>query len=221
MFVLTIDQENSRVVGDRVPELLELFGAHLRGRWAPVVEFSRSVGDEVQGVIESPWALWAAVRLALRSGGWYVGIGLGVVDEPLPVRSSEGSGEAFIAARDAVDDAKTQRGTIPVSVRGLSGKGAQPTSDSMSAHVGDVQALLRLLALAVQGRSAKAWEALDLLTYPDGSPRGSTQTDAAAELGISKQAMSARLKAARWDEEWGAIPLLVRLLDNLRPDQRS
>lgn len=90
MFVLTIDQENSRVVGDRVPELLELFGAHLRGRWAPVVEFSRSVGDEVQGVIESPWALWAAVRLALRSGGWYVGIGLGVVDEPLPVRSSEG-----------------------------------------------------------------------------------------------------------------------------------
>ena len=44
---------------------------------------------------------------ALRSGRWYVGIGVGAVDLPLPASPREGSGPAFVAARAAVEKAKS------------------------------------------------------------------------------------------------------------------
>ena len=64
MYVLTIDQRGSTGDVDRVPELLEDIGSHSG------VRFERSVGDEVQGVLQDP-ALVVDVSLhALRSGHW-------------------------------------------------------------------------------------------------------------------------------------------------------
>ena len=79
MYVMTIDQRGSSADVDRVPELLaELAGLSTAGR------FERSVGDEVQGVVERPDEVVEIALHALRSGRWYVGIGAGVVDLPLP-----------------------------------------------------------------------------------------------------------------------------------------
>ena len=61
--------------------------------------FERSVGDEVQGVVEKPAEVVDIALHCLRSGQWYVGIGVGAVDLPLPASPREGSGAAFVAAR--------------------------------------------------------------------------------------------------------------------------
>jgi len=41
---------------------------------------------------------------------------------------------------------------------------------------------------------------------------GLTQSEVAERLGISKQAVSQRLRAAWWPQQAGTTPLLVRLL---------
>ena len=80
MFVLTVDQKDSRRVGDRVPDLL----AVLVDRPGLVLPFERTVGDEVQGVLADVIAVVDLVLDLLRRGGWSVGIGAGSVDLPLP-----------------------------------------------------------------------------------------------------------------------------------------
>ncbi|MFF3037497.1 hypothetical protein [Arthrobacter citreus] len=98
MFVLTIDQKDSRNTSDRVPGLIELLGSE-----ELELPFERTVGDEVQGVASSPSVAVNAALLAIRQGGWSVGIGVGTVGLPLPASSREAGGEAFIAARAAAE----------------------------------------------------------------------------------------------------------------------
>src|SRR5580765_2801168 len=111
MYVMTIDQRGSTGDIDRVPGLLKgLSALSTAGR------FERSVGDEVQGVVERPDEVVEIALHALRSGCWYVGIGVGAVDLPLPASPREGSGPAFVAARLAVDRAKAAAAHVPLSV---------------------------------------------------------------------------------------------------------
>jgi hypothetical protein len=111
MYVMTIDQRGSSTDADRVPGLLaELRTLSTAGR------FERSVGDEVQGVVERPDEVVEIALHALRSGRWYVGIGVGQVDLPLPASPREGSGAAFVAARLAVDRAKAAASHVAVAV---------------------------------------------------------------------------------------------------------
>ncbi|WP_427004123.1 MarR family transcriptional regulator [Pseudarthrobacter sp. H2] len=111
MYVMTIDQRGSSTDTDRVPGLLAELGAlSTAGR------FERSVGDEVQGVVERPDEVVEIALHALRSGRWYVGIGVGQVDLPLPASPREGSGPAFVAARLAVDRAKAAASHVPLAV---------------------------------------------------------------------------------------------------------
>ena len=111
MFVLTIDQKDSRNSSDRVPGLLELLSSQ-----ELELPFERTVGDEVQAVASSPDAVVNAALLALRQGGWSVGIGVGSVGLPLPASSREAGGEAFIAARAAVERAKKTGDRPPIAV---------------------------------------------------------------------------------------------------------
>ena len=71
MFVVTIDQRASRKHGDRVPDLLtHLAASATPGGDAPglVRPFERTVGDEVQAVLDDP-ALAVAIALdVLRLG---------------------------------------------------------------------------------------------------------------------------------------------------------
>lgn len=78
VFVLTVDQVDSRHGGDLVGRVLgDRAGLHARGA---VLGPDRTAGDEFQLVYEAARnALDEALRLT-RGGGWSVGIGVGTVD---------------------------------------------------------------------------------------------------------------------------------------------
>lgn len=188
-FVLTVDQRGSRRTGDRVEEALEgLAGVQT------VLPFERTAGDEFQGVVDDP-AIAVDVALDLvRAGGWSIGIGAGAVRTPLPRSTRAANGPAFLLARRAVDAAK-QRATARLAVRG-----------AVPSEAGDAQAVLTSLAVFVERRSAQAWEAITLVQG------GCTQAQAAAALGISRQAVGQRLAAGLWDLERELRPTAERLL---------
>jgi hypothetical protein len=122
-----------------------------------------------------------------------VGVGVGPVDAPLPASTRAGSGPAFTLARDAVTRAKSRPTWLAVT-------GSRP-DDARHA-----QAALDLLAVIVQRRTDRGWEAVDL------AARGLTQVEAAKRLGISKQAVSQRLLAAEWHVEPDGRALASHLL---------
>ncbi len=188
MFVLTVDQRGSRRGSDRVTGALDLLSG------VPVVlGFERTAGDEFQGVLDRPAAVVDAVVRLVRAGGWSVGIGAGPVQSPLPDSTRAAAGPAFVAARRAVDTAKHRQ--VRLAVQGADDEAAA-----------DAQATASVLAVLLQRRSRQAWEAIDLVAA------GATQAEAAARLGISRQAVGQRLAAAAWEAEQDLHPVLARLL---------
>jgi hypothetical protein len=188
-YVLTVDQRASRRDVDRVPEVLEV----LNGSVSTVLGFERTAGDEFQGVLAEPDDVVDVVLRLVRQGTWSIGVGAGTVQTPLPRSTRAGSGQAFLSARRAVDAAKQRPTRLAV-------RGAVPPD------AGDAQAVLSALAVVVERRSEPAWEAIALV---DG---GRTQAEAAAELGISRQAVGQRLAAGLWDLERDLRPTAARLL---------
>jgi len=201
MLVLTIDQQGSRRVGDRVDVLLAHVDSHLARMPRAdglVRPFERTVGDEVQAVVDDGELAVELVLTVLRLGGWSVGVGCGAVDHPLPASSRAGSGPAFVLARAAVDRAKTRPGAVPAAVVG---------EDPVAAA--DAEAVLTLVAAVAARRTPAGWAVIDTLRDLD---VGARQEDVAGRLGITQQAVSQRLRTALWAEELAARPLLSRLL---------
>jgi hypothetical protein len=202
MWTLTIDQEGSRRVGDRVePLLADLAAASPLTSASPgavVLPFERTVGDEVQGVLADPDLVVDLALHLVRVGGWSIGIGAGTVDTPLPASSRAASGTSFIHARDAVEAAKSRLRSVALAVRG-------PRADLAA----EAEGVLVLLGSVVARRTAAGWSVVDRLVAAGASAR---QEDVAAALGISQQAVSARLRAALWFEEVAARPAAARLL---------
>jgi hypothetical protein len=203
MWVLTIDQRASRRRGDRVPELLDALPR--RGDPGVVLPFDRTVGDEVQGVLDDATTVLDVVQTAARLGEWSVGIGVGPVAEPLPASTREGSGAAFVRAREAVERAKRRAGDAPVAVVGAD---RGPSAD----RAAEAEAVLRLLAGVAERRTDAGWEVVDLLRA------GLTQRATAERLGVSGQAVSQRVRASMWPDEAAARPLAVRLLEEADAD---
>lgn len=200
MWVMTIDQQGSRVVGDRVEEFLSSLAAYTAdSRVALGVRrpFERTVGDEVQAVFADAVAVVDIALHVLRLGGWSVGIGGGVVDEPLPESARAGSGSAFVLARAAVEAAKSRMRVVPLAVRGIDPDAAA-----------EAEGVLMLIGASAARRTAAGWAVIDALS--DGP--GLRQEDVAARLGITQQAVSQRLRTALWSEEIAARPAAARLL---------
>jgi len=205
MWTMTVDQEGSRVVGDRVAALLSDLDAPASPlatapAGAVVLPFERTVGDEVQAVLADPELVVAVALHLVRLGGWSVGIGAGGVDAPLPASSREASGTAFIHAREAVETAKSRARGVPLAVRGDRPEAAA-----------EAEGVLALLGAVVARRTPAGWSVVDGMTPRSGAgaPR---QEDVAAALGISQQAVSERLRTALWAEELAARPAAARLL---------
>ena len=188
-YVLTVDQQGSRRSTDRVAALLPRLNREVR----TVLPFERTAGDEFQGVLDDPAAVVDVVLGLVREGGWSIGIGAGPVQTPLPSSTRAATGQAFLAARRAVDAAKQR--PLRVAVRG-----------AVPADAGDAQAVLGALALLVDRRSEQAWEAIAAVSS------GRTQAQAASVLGISRQAVGQRLAAGQWDLERDLRPTAARLL---------
>lgn len=219
MFVMTIDQQKSTSRGDLVPQLLDRLGRHAADLPGIRLPFERTVGDEVQGVLDDPLSVVAVVLDVVRAGGWRTGLGIGGVQEPLPGHSREASGPAFVHARVAVERAKGRSTAVPVAVEGTD-----------AARAAEVEAILRLLGAVVERRTPLGWEVVDLLRPAPWSAAGTSQPGSSAEvqardlgaattqkeiartLGISEQAVSQRVRSALWSEEQAAWPLAARLL---------
>jgi len=189
-FVLTADQIGSRDQGDRVDEAL----AALDGLPARL-PFTRTVGDELQGLLVDPVSVVDAILILMRNEQWHIGLGIGPVEEPLPDAAPAARGPAFLRARAAVERAKTDASHLAVDAA------ADPEQ-----FAADVEAALRLLAAVHRHRSEPGWEAIDQVS------RGRTQQQAATALDITRQAVGQRLRAEDWKVETEAIPMIVRLL---------
>lgn len=191
MFALTIDQRGSRDGSDDVPALLDRLAAH-----ATVRAFERTVGDEVQGLVAEPSTVVDVVVDVARTGRWWIGVGVGVVDDPLPPSVRAGRGPALFAAREAVE--RADRATAGVAL--AAGAGRDPEAAV------DAETVLQVLARLVGDRSEEGHLAVDA------TRRLGTQRAAAAELGITPQALSARLQVARRHDEDRLRALGERLL---------
>lgn len=189
--VLTLDQRRSRRGPDLVPDLLGRLAE------APVRRaFARTAGDEVQGVLDDPAAVVAALELLLRDGGWHVGVGVGDVEQPLPTDVRAGRGSAFLRARTAVGRAKSSPAHL--AVVGPEGRAAE-----------HLEGVSWLWAAVLGRRSARGWEVADLVDA------GATYDEAAARLGISPSAVSQRARAAGLAESGRARLIAEDLLRQL------
>lgn len=211
MYVLTIDQRGSSSDVDRVPGLI----SELRGLTPAPLE--RSVGDELQGVVEHAAEVVDIALHALRSGNWYVGIGIGTVQLAPGGSPREGSGSGFVAARKAVELAKSAAGQVPLSVvSGTMGRGREvpPQAREGAVSSANAQAVLRLIGRVVQQRTQAQWRVVDRLRASQGGEgRHGSQKHVAHELGITEQSVSRAVLRSGWQEEWAARPAAAMLLD--------
>ena len=195
MYVLTIDQRRSRTSTDRVPALLDALA-----EVPTVAPFDRTAGDEIQGLLDDPAAVRAALLVALRDGSWHCGVGLGEVDDDSWATGTRaGRGPAFLAAREAVAAAKSLPGSVAV-------RPPATADDAAADWAADCEAVWTLVASLVLHRTEAQWRTVDAV---DHAP---TQAVAAERLGITPTSVAGNLQAARIREERAAYPALDRLL---------
>ncbi len=190
-YVLTVDQRDSQNTSDAVDRTVADLAA------APtLLGFRRTVGDEFQGLLDDPVSVLDVILRLMRTTTWHLGVGIGPVDRPLPLDRdpTRAHGPAFVAARGAVDRAKSDPHHLEVVAPGAADEAY------------DVKAVLDLLDTLRQSRTRAGWEVADLALD------GLTQAAAAERLSISRQAVQQRLRAAGWAAEEAVRPTLVRLL---------
>ncbi|WP_255769610.1 MarR family transcriptional regulator [Pseudarthrobacter sulfonivorans] len=211
MYILTIDQRGSTHDVDRVPALIDALRALTPD------PFERSVGDELQGVVERAADVVDIALHALRDGHWYVGIGIGAVQLAPGGSPREGIGSGFVAARKAVEMAKSAAAQVPVSVVPGSigrGRGLHPSTGEGAMSSANAEAVLRLIGRVVQQRTPAQWRVVDRLrALGGGEIRHGSQKQVAHELGISEQSVSRAVLRSGWQEEWAARPAAAMLLD--------
>jgi hypothetical protein len=196
--VLTVDQRASRSSTDGVPDLLALLPPG-PGFLRP---FQRTVGDEVQAVLDDPDAVVATIGSLVRDGGWWVGVGIGPVEQPLPPDTRAGRGTAYLRARDAVTRAKNVPHRIVV-VGGADYRAEQ------------LETVLWLWAGLLERRTDRGWEVADALDD------GLSHAEAGRRLGISQSAVTQRAQAAALVDERRARRLAVQLLSGMLSDEKK
>jgi len=126
------------------------------------------------------------------------------VDEPLPESTRAARGDAYLAARTAINSARR----TPVALALVAGDSVR--DGGYGDLVEDAETALWLLRSTLTRRSQEGWELMDLLD------QGLTNAQAAeGRLGTSPSAVSQRLgRAARTEAERASL-LATRLLDRM------
>ena len=192
------DQVDSRTESDRVPLALEALS-----RVELLLPYERTAGDEIQGLAATGRAVVTSITALTRLDGWRIGLGVGLVDEPLPKSTRAARGDAYLAARTAIGTAR--RSPVALSVAA----GDSVRDGGYGENVEDAETALWLLRSTLARRSREGWELMDLLD------QGLTKSQAAERLGISPSAVSQRLGRAARTEAERASRLSTRLLDRL------
>lgn len=177
MFAITADQIDSRNRPDHAEAALELLARLGGDRLA--LPADRTAGDEVQALTRDARTALDIVLALARTEQWSIGVGIGGVRAPLPSSTRAATGDALVAAREAVQAAKRR----PTRVALAAGRSTRPAAESL-------QAVLDLLLQLRDRRSPEGWELYDLVET------GLTQAEAAERLGITPQAASKRAIAA-------------------------
>ncbi|WP_026378934.1 hypothetical protein [Agromyces italicus] len=193
MIVITADQVASRTTADLAGAERDRLQQEYSERL--LLPVARNAGDEIQLLTSDARTAVDVVLELTRKGEWSVGIGCGSVREPLPDDIREASGDAFFAARDAVERAKKSSPRLAIEAAG-----------NDAAHI---EALFKLALILRERRSEQGWEVYDRIVA------GALQSDIADELGVSAPAISSRMKSANIRAELDAVPALARLLENL------
>ncbi len=187
--VVTMDGRASREGEDVVERTRRRLNEEHRG--ALLRTFVRTAGDEIQAVARDVAWLPELVLADARPAAWWIGVGIGPFEAPMRRTARESRGEAFYTAREAVEQAKrTPWGFV------LRGHPA----------LARAEAALVLCAWLVRRRSPAQHEAAVLLR------RLATGRAVAAQLGISPQSTSERLRAAGVEEEDAGRALVADLL---------
>jgi predicted DNA-binding protein (UPF0251 family) len=207
MFVITADQVGSRTDRDRAGEIIAGLEADFGAAFA--LPPDQTSGDEIQVMMTDAQAALGVILALHRTGYWSVGLGVGGVRVPLPASTRQAAGGAFVAARAAVTRAKKADARFALDVAPEVPATAAGSPDGPVLDADEVEAILSMLLLVRQRRSAEGWQAVDLLQ------RGVSQQEIAVRLGISAAAVSQRIKSALWRVEEAVRPALVRLLENL------
>ncbi len=191
MFAITADQVDSRRRPDIAAETMRSIEIMLgEGLVLPV---DRTAGDEIQMLVAAPDTALTAILALTRHGQWSVGCGIGSVNLPLPANAREAGGDAFVAARAAVNEAKKRDTRFALR-------------SAAATDAADAEAFVDLLLQLRARRSAEGWEMCDLLVA------GNSQAEAAKLLGITPQAASKRARAAALRVEFAARSPLERRL---------
>jgi DNA-binding CsgD family transcriptional regulator len=202
LFALILDQRRSRKTSsDLVESWLDALNRDEELSFE--LPFERTAGDEMQALAANPETAVEAVLRAAASRSWWVGLGAGPVDAPLPDSVRAATGEAFFRARQALDSAK--RGRSPLAVR------ARETEEAQ-----DVEAALLLVVVIRSRRSPASAEAADLRR------QGLSVEEIATRLDVTPQAVYQRIRTGYVKEEEAGHRLAVRLarklLDTNGPD---
>lgn len=205
LYVVTADQRRSRRSADRVPAALDALGS------TPVLlGFERTAGDEIQGAPADAPAVVDVVTALVRADDWRIGIGIGSAEEPLPDSTRAARGPVYVAARAAVEQARTTPAQIAVV-------GVDTYASSPEARL--AESALWLLGGLLRRRTAQGWEVVDLLA------QGHSQREIAGLLGVTESAVSQRVTRSGWAEQERAVELAVAHLaaaDHLVPrDERG
>lgn len=194
LVVVTADQVASRLGPDAVPHALSALASGA----SPSRVFARTAGDEIQALFDDSAEAVRALEVLARLGQWRVGVGIGAVEALVPRDVRAASGEAFVAAREAVEASRLAPARIAVRAPSAPDEGQ------------DVEAALALVQLVWQRRSDAGWDVAELMG------RGASGRDVARELEITPSAVSQRAKAAGVEEAAAGMRLVVRLLDRAR-----
>lgn len=176
-----LERSRRQEVQGCLTDLLEELNDDLQA--ALVSRFTVTLGDEFQGLLCRPAAitevLWR-LRRELPAVRLWMGVGHGGLDTPLRPRAIGMDGPAFHRAREGVERARKEAIHGGVFV----GFGLDDTL---------LTGLARLLDHHRHSFTAAQIEAIDRVRD------GRAQSEVAAELGVTQQAISKRLKAAAWD----------------------
>ena len=179
--------------GRRRAELVAASAAALSGM--PGCENIRVVDvDSIVGTMDSPTATTALLMALISAKDWAIGIAvkkpLGAGGDQVPELEQAAKG-----LLSGVPRAGSLRATV---------LGGRADAEGRST---DIIAVFALLQHVLARRSPQGREATSLMRD------GWTQIEAAAELGITKQAMSQRLAAAGWHAEEAGWRLAVNVLE--------
>lgn len=193
--IVLLDQHDSRTQPDLIGEWQAGLNRVLGDQLA--LPFTRTAGDEMQAVLGRPEALGEVARRALASGSWWMGVGIGEIEEPRPKDLREGRGSAFWSARDAIRKAKGQRRARPVAVIGAPECGDTP--DWLDESLGALAFIISRRTEA-QRRAADAYD-----------ESGASVQRVAERLNLSVQGARQRIVAAGCEEADDLIRLTGRI----------